>query len=177
VTISSIHCNVIKYFIFLGVAMKNKAFQECYPDDLSHCYGCGVNNHEGHHLKSYWHGQQTIAHFTPESYHTAIPGFVYGGLIASLIDCHGTGSAAAMAFRNEDRAMDTLPAIRFVTGALNVNYLAPTPQGVELELMGSFSEIKARKIIVDIVVSANGVVCAKGTVIAVKMPQSMAIKQ
>jgi hypothetical protein len=72
--------------------------------------------------------------------------------------------------------MDTLPAIRFVKGALNVNYLAPTLQGVEFELMGSFSEIKERKIIVDIVVSANGVVCAKGAIIAVKMPQSMAIK-
>jgi acyl-coenzyme A thioesterase PaaI-like protein len=156
--------------------MSKKAFQDCYPDDLSHCYGCGKHNPQGHQLKSYWHGQQTIALFTPESYHTAIPGFVYGGLIASLIDCHGTGSAAAVAFRNEDRAMETLPAIRFVTGALNVNYLAPTPQGVELELIGSFSEIKARKIIVDIVVSANGVVCAKGTVIAVKMPQSMTIK-
>jgi len=82
-----------------------------------------------------------------------------------------------MAFCNEDRDMDTLPAIRFVTGALNVNYLAPTPQSVELELIGSFTEVKERKIIVDITVSANDVVCAKGTVIAVKMPQSMAIKQ
>ena len=162
---------------FLGKKMNNKAFQECYPDDLSHCYGCGTNNQEGHQLKSYWHGKQTIAHYTPESYHTAIPGFVYGGLIASLIDCHGTGSAAAMAFYNEKRAMHTLPAIRFVTGALNVNYLAPTPQGIELELIGSFIEIKERKIIVDIIVSANGVVCAKGSVIAVKMPQSMVAKQ
>lgn len=156
--------------------MTNRAFQECYPNDLSHCYGCGVNNPEGHHLKSYWHGLQTISHYTPEFYHTAIPGFVYGGLIASLIDCHGTGSAAAMAFRNEQRAMDTLPAIRFVTGALNVNYLAPTPQGVELELIGSFTEVKERKIIVDIIVTANGVVCAQGNVIAVKMPQSMVLK-
>ena len=156
--------------------MSKKAFQDCYPDELSHCYGCGKHNHQGHQLKSYWHGQQTIAHFTPESFHTAIPGFVYGGLIASLIDCHGTGSAAAVDFRNEDRAMETLPAIRFVTGALNVNYLAPTPQGVELELIGFFSEIKERKIIVDIVVSANGVVCAKGAVIAVIMPQSMTIR-
>ena len=157
--------------------MNNKAFQECYPDDLSHCYGCGVNNPQGHHLKSYWHGHQTIARYTPESYHIAIPGFVYGGLIASLIDCHGTGSAAAMAFRNEERAMDTLPAIRFVTGALNVSYLAPTPQSVELELIGSFTEVKERKIMVDIIVSANGVVCAKGTVIAIKMPQGMEVKQ
>ena len=157
--------------------MNNKAFQECYPDDLSHCYGCGFNNPEGLHLKSYWHNQQTIARFTPESYHTAITGFVYGGLIASLIDCHGTGSAAAMAFRNEERTVDTLPAIRFVTGALNVSYLTPTPQGVELELIGSFIEVKERKIIVDIIVSADSVICAKGTVIAVKMPQSMALKQ
>jgi len=162
---------------FLGKNMINKAFQDCYPDDLSHCYGCGKNNHEGHQLKSYWHGQHTIAHYTPKHYHTAIPGFVYGGLIASLIDCHGTGSAAAMAFRIEERDMDTLPAIRFVTGALNVSYLAPTPQGVELALIGSFTEVKERKIIVDIIVSANGVVCATGIVIAVKMPQSMAVKQ
>ncbi len=82
-----------------------------------------------------------------------------------------------MAFRNEERTMDTLPAIRFVTGALNVSYLTPTPQGVELELIGSFIEVKERKIIVDIIVSADSVICAKGTVIAVKMPQSMALKQ
>jgi hypothetical protein len=30
---------------------------------------------------------------------------------------------------------------------------------------------------VDIIVLANGVVCAKGTVIAIKMPQSMEVKQ
>ena len=62
--------------------MNQIAFQDAYPDDLSHCFGCGKNNPQGHQLKSYWHeqGQEfetTIAHFTPESYHTAIPGFVY----------------------------------------------------------------------------------------------------
>jgi len=82
-----------------------------------------------------------------------------------------------MAFRDAQRDMDSLPAIRFVTGALNVNYLVPTPHGVELELIGSFTEVKERKIIVDIIVSANGVICVKGSVIAVKMPQSMAVKQ
>lgn len=155
--------------------MNSKAFQACYPDDLSHCYGCGTNNPDGHQLKSYWSGEKTIAHFTPESYHTAIPGFVYGGLIASLIDCHGTGSASAMAYQREEREMGSSPALRFVTAALNINYLAPTPQGVELELIGTFVEVKERKIIVEITVSANGVTCAKGTVIAVKMPETMAV--
>jgi acyl-coenzyme A thioesterase PaaI-like protein len=159
------------------------SFQDCYPDELSHCYGCGKNNNEGHQLKSYWHteqgriseqaAEQTIAHFMPEPCHTAIPGFVYGGIIASLIDCHGTGSAAAMAYRAEGLAMGTIPALRFVTAVLNVSYLAPTPMGVELKLIGTFSEVKAKKVVVEITVSANNVICAEGTVIAVKMPESM----
>jgi len=116
--------------------MNMKAFQDSYPDELSHCYGCGSNNEHGHRLKSYWAGDFTIAHFNPEPWHAAIPGYVYGGLIASLIDCHATGSAAAAAFRAEEREMDSDPPIRFVTASLKVDYLAPTPLGVELELRG-----------------------------------------
>jgi hypothetical protein len=68
--------------------------------------------------------------------------------------------------------MGTQPAFRFVTGALNVNFLAPTPMGVELQLIGSFIEVKPNKVIVDITLSANNVICVKGSVIAVKMPAS-----
>ncbi len=156
--------------------MNKTAFQDCYPEELSHCYGCGSNNADGHQLKSYWLDKeqgQTIARFTPKACHTAIPGFVYGGLIASLIDCHGTGSASAAAYKNEAREMGSEPALRFVTGALNVSYLAPTPLGVELTLIGQITEVKARKVIVEITLSANDVVCAKGSVIAVKMPATM----
>ena len=154
--------------------MSTKAFQEYYPEELSHCYGCGTNNPDGHQIKSYWRGEQTIARYTPQANQTAIPGFVYGGLIASLIDCHGTGSAAAAAYKFENRAMDSHPPLRFVTAALNVNYKAPTPMGVELTLVGNISEIKPKKVIVDIEVFANNSLCATGQVIAVKMPESMA---
>lgn len=161
--------------------MNKHAFQDCYPEELSHCYGCGKNNNDGHQLKSYWQNideddllaNTTIARFTPSDIFTAIPGFVYGGMTASLIDCHGTGSASAMAYLVQKREMGSLPALRFVTGALNINYLAPTPQGVELELIGRFSQVKDRKIIVDITLSANNVICSKGQVIAVLMPDSM----
>ena len=158
--------------------MNQIAFQDAYPDDLSHCFGCGKNNPQGHQLKSYWHeqGQEfetTIAHFTPESYHTAIPGFVYGGLLASLIDCHGTGSASAMAYKMADRELGSIPPMRFVTGALNVSFKAPTPIGVELQLLGRFSQIKERKIVVDIELIANDVLCVTGQVIAIKMPATM----
>lgn len=153
-----------------------KAIQDYYPDELSHCFGCGRNNPGGHHLKTYWapDGDGTIAHYMPRPEHTAIPGFVYGGLIASLVDCHGTGTAAAAAYRAAGREPGSAPALRFVTASLKVDYLAPTPQGVELELRGNAVEIKEKKVVVEVTVSANGQVTARGQVIAVRMPDSMA---
>jgi acyl-coenzyme A thioesterase PaaI-like protein len=156
--------------------MESLAFQDYYPDELSHCYGCGKNNPQGHQIKSYWNGDETIAHYTPKPEHMATPDFVYGGLIASLVDCHGTGTAAAAAYRAAGREMGSLPALRFVTGSLKVDYLAPTPIGVELELRGVIAEVKEKKVVVDITVWANGKLTAKGQVIAVKMPDSMAPK-
>ena len=150
-----------------------RAFQDYYPDDLSHCYGCGRNNPHGHQLKSYWDDDRTIARFTPQPYHTAIPGYVYGGLIASLIDCHGTGSAAAAMCRSQGRELDSEPALRFVTASLNVDYLAPTPQGQELLLYGYIVEVGERKVIIDITVECNSTLCARGRVIAVLLPEEM----
>jgi acyl-coenzyme A thioesterase PaaI-like protein len=152
---------------------ETKAIQDYYPDDLSHCYGCGRGNLRGHRLRSFPDGDTTVARFTPEPYHTAMPGYVYGGLIASLIDCHGTGSAAAAAYRAEGREPGSEPALRFVTAALEVDYLAPTPLGPELELRGIIAEASPRKVIVDIALSVAGTVTARGRVVAVRMPESM----
>lgn len=149
--------------------MTRKAFQDYYPDHWSHCYGCGRLNEYGLQIKSYWEGGETICHFKPRSYHTAVPGFVYGGLIASLIDCHGTGTAAAAIYRSEERPMGSEPAVRFVTASLHVDYMKPTPlQGI-LELRGNVVEIKGRKVTVDISVHASGEVTARGQVIAVRL--------
>jgi acyl-coenzyme A thioesterase PaaI-like protein len=150
-----------------------KAFQDYYPDELSYCYGCGRLNEHGHQIKTYWDGDESVTIFTPQPYHIAIPGYVYGGLVASLIDCHGTGTAAAAMYRAENRAMDTLPAYRFVTASLHVDYLKPTPLGVPLEVRGVVKEIKGRKVIVSATLSANGVVCARGEVVAVQMPEHL----
>ena len=153
--------------------MPEKAFQDYYPDYWSYCYGCGRLNEHGHHLKSYWDGDETVAHFTPEPYHIAIPGYVYGGLIASLIDCHGAGSAAAAAYKAEGRPMDSLPPIRFLTGTLTVKYIKPTPLGPPIELRGKIREVKGRKVTVDITVSVEGEVTAEGTVIALQVPEHL----
>jgi acyl-coenzyme A thioesterase PaaI-like protein len=150
--------------------MTEKAFQDYYPDNWNICYGCGALNKDGLQIKSYWDGDETVCTFHPRPYHTAIPGYVYGGLIASLIDCHSTGTAAAAAYRAEGRAMDTDPPLRFVTGSLHVDYLRPAPIEGPLELRSQVKEIKGRKVIVATTLSAGGEVCARGEVVAVQIP-------
>jgi acyl-coenzyme A thioesterase PaaI-like protein len=147
-----------------------EAIQDFYPPELSHCYGCGRLNEHGHHIRTSWDGDETVTRFTPEPCHIAIPGFVYGGLLASLIDCHGTGTAAAAAYRAEGRQMDSEPPLRFVTASLKVDYLKPTPLGVQLEIRGRVKEISGRKVIVEATLSAAGTVCVRGEIVAVQIP-------
>ena len=149
-----------------------KAFQDYYPENLAHCYGCGRLNTQGHQIKTHWEGDETVTRFTPEACHTAVPGFTYGGLIASLIDCHSTGTAAAAMYRSENREMDTLPAFRFVTGSLKVDFLKPTPLAGPLEIRGRVKEIKGRKVIVETTVWVDGIATARGDVVAVQMPEN-----
>ena len=150
--------------------MDQKAFQDHYPDQHSQCYGCGRLNTHGLQIKSRWDGDETVAIVQPEPYHSAMPGYVYGGYIASIIDCHSTGTASAAAYRAENRAMDTEPPLRFVTAALHVDYIRPTPIDVPLEVRAKIKEIKSRKVVVTTTVSAEGEICARGEVVAVKMP-------
>jgi acyl-coenzyme A thioesterase PaaI-like protein len=156
--------------------MNTKFVQDFYPEDFAQCYGCGKLNEFGHQIKTCWDGDETVTKFTPKPYHTALPGYVYGGLLASLIDCHGTGTAALAAFKNENREVDTLPPFRFVTASLQVDYLKPTPIGVELEIRGKVVEIKGRKVVSEISLFANGVETVRGKVIAVQVPEHL-IKQ
>jgi acyl-coenzyme A thioesterase PaaI-like protein len=152
--------------------MRQKAFQEYYPDHLSHCYGCGRLNEYGLQIRSYWDGEETVCTFYPKPYHIGIPGYVYDGLVASLIDCHCTGTAAA-AYRAEGREMDTEPPLRFVTGSLHVDFLRPTPLGVPLDVRARVKEIKGRRVVVGATLSAQGEVCARGEVVAVQMPEHL----
>ncbi len=150
-----------------------KPSQYYYPDALAHCYGCGRLNEFGHQIQSFWEDGESVCRFMPKPYHIAIPGYVYGGLLASLIDCHGTGSASAAAYRAENRPMDSLPALRFLTASLHVDFLKPTPLGVELEVRATIKEIKGRKVVVEQRLLANGIVTVRGEVVAVQVPEQL----
>ncbi len=149
-----------------------RAFQDYYPEHLAHCYGCGRLNEHGYRIQTVWDGDHSLTRFTPAPFHTAIPGYVYGGLLASLIDCHSTGTAAAAMYRAEGRDMDTLPAFRFVTGTLSVRYVRATPLGPPLEIRGDVTEIKGRRVSVQSTVWVDGVATVAGEVVAVQMPEN-----
>lgn len=152
------------------------AIQDHYPDEFAVCYGCGRLNAHGLHVRSVRDGDASIATFTPRPEHTAVPGFVYGGLIASLIDCHGIGAAADAAVRTGHVASGADAAPRFVTASLHVEYLAPTPLGPPLALRAQVVESSARKSVVDVSVAAAGVTTATGRVVAVRLPESMKLR-
>ena len=153
--------------------MSDKAFQDYYKDQYSVCYGCGRLNSKGLQIKSHWDGEESVCTFMPQSHHTAVQGYVYGGLIASVIDCHGTGTAAAATYRSAGISMDSDADFRFVTASLHVDYLRPTPIDAPMELRGKVKEIKERKVVVDVTVSAKGKLCVRGQVVAVQLPERM----
>ena len=149
-------------------------FQDLYSDVLANCYGCGKLNEHGHQIKSYWDGDESVCRFLPKPYHTSIPGYVYGGLLASLIDCHGTGTASAAIYTAAKEAdPNAEPNTRALTASLHVDYVKPTPLGIELEVRGKVKEHKDRKVVVEEWILANGIVTVRGEVVAVQIPESM----
>lgn len=152
--------------------MSATAIQDLYPDEFAHCYGCGRLNDDGLHVRTVWRDGVGTARFTPRASHVAVPGYVYGGLLASLIDCHGIGTAAAAAMeaRGEAPGQDDSP--RYVTASLHVDFRAPTPAGVELVLRARPVDVGERKVRVAVDVEADGAVTVQGEVVAVPIPPS-----
>jgi len=155
--------------------MEQKAFQDFYADEVSVCYGCGRLNEHGLQIKSYWDGEEAICSFEPSPYHTAIPGYVYGGLIASIIDCHSTGVAAAAAHKKGGRPMGIKPQLRFVTASLHVDYLLPTQIEETLIVRARVKEIRGRKVVVTSSLFAKAQECARGEVVAVQVSEDWLI--
>jgi acyl-coenzyme A thioesterase PaaI-like protein len=124
-------------------------------------------------VQTRWDGDETVSRHTPESHHMGFPGFVYGGLLASMIDCHAMGTAAAAVERAAGREIGAGPAPRFVTASLRVDYLKPTPLGPPLELRGRVRELGERKVAVSVTVTVDGTVTARGEAVAVRLPESM----
>lgn len=137
---------------------------------MIHCYGCGRDNRDGLQIKSYWDGDEAIATWQPQLQHCGgTKKTLYGGIIASLIDCHSLNLAIAHAYRAEQRPIGSSPHIGYVTANMNISYLKPTPIDEALQLRARMTKIEGRKAWVNCTVSASGEVCATGDVLGVRV--------
>jgi acyl-coenzyme A thioesterase PaaI-like protein len=153
--------------------MADKAIQDYYQKEYSHCFGCGPGNGEGWHIKSYWDGQESTCRLTPkECYTGGLPDVVYGGFIAAVMDCHSIATASAAKLHDDGFELGDRPLARFLTASLKVDYLMPTPVGKALELKAKAREVKGRKVTVAITLSAEGQMCARGEAILVALRQT-----
>jgi acyl-coenzyme A thioesterase PaaI-like protein len=147
------------------------AIQDSFADN--HCYGCGADNPLGMQIKSHWDGKVSTCTYVPRPEQSAGPTHIlYGGTIASIIDCHSVGTAIANYYDREGRAASSEPPIWCVTGRLTVNYRKPTPIDKPVELRATVAECTDRKTVLKCTVSSDGEITADGEVVAVRVPYS-----
>lgn len=151
--------------------MTQRAFQDLMPQNF--CFGCGADNPDGLHLKSYWDGEEAISRFAPQPHLAAGPKHILnGGIIATIIDCHSICTAVADAFRRDGREIGSEPDLWYATGSLTVRYLRPTPLAEPVDLHAVVLGADERRTNLECQLTAGGKVCAEAEVVAVKVPAS-----
>jgi len=152
------------------------ALQDVWP--LATCYGCGPANAQGLQIKSYWSkdGSEVVCSFQPRPEQNAgFPNVMYGGLAASLIDCHSIWTAIASTYRDEDRDHGSPPSLSYVTGELNVRFLKPVALDVPVLLRARMTELYPRKAIIVCELFSGDTKCVEGRVTAVRFAMDKAL--
>ncbi|MGM9483634.1 PaaI family thioesterase [Roseateles sp. NT4] len=137
------------------------------------CFGCGTLNEHGLQIKSRWQGDELVCRWQPPPHYIGHPGVVYGGAIASVVDCHAVWTAMAAHCRDHGIALGagaSPPA--FVTGRLNVDYLRPADIEQPLELRAHVVEHSGRRSTVTCRVLQGDVECATAEVVVVRLKEA-----
>jgi len=149
--------------------MSEKAFQDNW--EHNECWGCGCNNEHGLQLKSYWSGDKSVCEWMPSKNHKAGPtGYLNGGVIATIIDCHSICTAIADGYKLEDRELNSDPIIWYVTASMKIDYLKPVPIDKKVKLKAKVTMREGRKLLVVCKLLSGEDVCASAEVLAVKVP-------
>ena len=153
------------------------AIQDRYGERFQHCWGCGPKNDLGLHLKTYpsLDGECCISRIKLENAYTGgVPSNVFGGMIATIFDCHGTASAAWFAHHQKGLEVTETTLIgRFITARLEIDYLSPTPIDDEIVVISTLEELGERKAIISMGMSVAGKVRAKSKMVAVAVKDHM----
>lgn len=141
--------------------------QRVMPENT--CFGCGPANDAGLGLESYLSddGDALVATFDPDpEFSAGVPHVMYGGLIASLVDCHSLWTVLTFTVLDGDPSLkEGLP--RFATRDLSVTYERPTPLDEPFHLRAWIDGDIGERTTVASEVGPEGTVTARGEVVGV----------
>jgi acyl-coenzyme A thioesterase PaaI-like protein len=132
---------------------QGRSIQERLYPSLT-CFGCGHANPKGLKLRSFLEDGVVTARFTPWPEHDNGMGYLNGGIISTVLDCHGGAAVIAEAHRRE-WLTDGLP-LSYVTARLDVRFLRPTPLEEALLLRATLLESSEEAMTVEATVSWEG---------------------
>ncbi|BBH16968.1 thioesterase [Nocardioides baekrokdamisoli] len=140
-----------------------QSLQERYFPDLP-CFGCGPANARGLQLRSYADGDEVVARFMPWPEHDNGLGFLNGGIIATVLDCH---SAASVIHAAAHHGWGPLPgaALSHVTAGLDVRYLRPAPLTDEVTLHAGVRSAEEAEIVAEVWLEHDGKRRAEATAV------------
>jgi acyl-coenzyme A thioesterase PaaI-like protein len=139
----------------LGLSIQQRFF----PDMT--CFGCGPANSKGLQLHSYPAPTGTTADFMPWPEHDNGLGFLNGGIICTVMDCHSATPVLLEAERM-GLSLGDVP-LPFVTAGLTVKYLRPTPLTRPSRLHAQVTSADESAMDVAVELWADGKVRVQGT--------------
>lgn len=137
--------------------MSEQGVQRTYAPS-SICFGCGPANEKGLQIDSFRIENGLSMQFVPSDEHQAFPGMINGGIIGTLLDCHGNWTAAIAIM--DKRGMDEPPCT--VTASYSIKLRRPTPLDKTLDITSQVIDIEGDKVNVEMTLEADGKVCATG---------------
>ena len=145
----------------------SQSLQDRYGPDAI-CFGCGPANSKGLRIKSRPmpdDPNEIVCDWTPERHHEAFDGFLSGGIIGTLLDCHCNWTAAYHLMRKAGASQVPFT----VTAEYSITMRKPTPARESVRLRARVVESMHDRALVEGELTAGGRVTAtcRGTFVAV----------
>ena len=138
--------------------MSDQSLQERFAAE-GKCFGCGPKNEHGLRIRSFEQDDGTVlAEWQPRPEHEAFDGYVNGGILGTLIDCHSNWTAIAALLQRSGG--DTAPST--VTAEYSVRFRRPTPSDRLLRVVGRAVDVQDDRATVETSVEVDGTVAATG---------------
>jgi len=138
---------------------RSLSLQEQFLPQMT-CFGCGPANPKGLRLHSFADDGGTRARFQPWPEHDNGLGYLNGGIICTVMDCHSATPMMLEAQRLGTAGDSGM--LPYVTAGLEVKYLRPTPLHDELELWAELARGDESALRVTVELHAQGKVRAVG---------------